>query len=111
MSKHETTEAIINRAAQALLGAAPSGSRVILFGSHARGLAHPDSDLDFLVVEPKVNDRFYEIVRLRRAVDKALDNIVQPVDLVVMDSERFVQKSAVPNTIAHEAATYGRVYE
>lgn len=111
MNKHETTDTIISRAAQALLAAAPSGSRVILFGSHARGFANPDSDLDFLVVEPKVNNRFYEIIRLRRAVDMALNNMAQPVDLMVMDSERYVQKSVVPNTIAHEAATYGRVYE
>lgn len=45
---------------------------VILFGSHARGEANPDSDLDFLVVEdgPFGPDRSRraEMVRLLRSV-------------------------------------------
>jgi predicted nucleotidyltransferase len=38
---------------------------VILFGSHARGEAGPQSDLDLLVVEPAVDDPVKESVRLR----------------------------------------------
>jgi predicted nucleotidyltransferase len=41
---------------------------VILFGSHARGDAGPGSDLDFLVVEPSVDDPAGESVRLRRTL-------------------------------------------
>lgn len=102
---------IIDEAAQALLAAAPAGSRVILFGSHARGLAREDSDLDFLVVEPSTVNRFTESVRLRKSVDQALGGIVQPVDVIVTDKERFIRNATVPNTLAYEAATYGRVYE
>ncbi len=102
---------IIEQATQALLAAAPAGSRVILFGSHARGLAREDSDLDFLVVEPNVVNRFTESVRLRKSVDQALGGIAQPMDVIVIDREQFMRKATVPNTLAYEAATYGRVYE
>lgn len=104
-------EQIIEKSVQALLAAAPKGSCVILFGSHARGLAHPESDLDFLVVEPKVENRFDEILRLRKAVRNALGDIIQPIDLIVTDEARFRRKSTVPNTLAYEAAMHGVVYE
>lgn len=39
-----------------MLEAAPPETRVILFGSHARGEANEHSDLDFLVIEPSVED-------------------------------------------------------
>jgi predicted nucleotidyltransferase len=104
-------EQVIDTAVKALIDAAPAGTRVILFGSHARGLARPDSDLDFLVVEPEVKNRFEEILRLRQALGKALGTTIQPVDLMVTDTARFKKKATVPNTIAHEAATYGMVYE
>ena len=50
---------LIDEAARRIAAAAP-GARVILFGSHARGEAGPDSDVDLLVVEPRVADRFGE---------------------------------------------------
>jgi predicted nucleotidyltransferase len=101
----------IDVAARALLDAAPAGSRVILFGSHAKGTAHPDSDLDFLVIEPKVKDRFEEMFRLREAVDGVFGDEAQPVDVVVTDDEHFRRCQNVPNTLAFEAASAGRVYE
>lgn len=48
-------ERVIAEAGRRLAAAAP-GARVILFGSHARGDAALHSDLDFLVVEPEVDD-------------------------------------------------------
>ncbi len=49
-------DAVIHEAGRRMLQAAPPGSRVILFGSHARGEASEHSDLDFLVIEPTVQD-------------------------------------------------------
>jgi len=98
-------------AARALLDAAPAGSRVILFGSYATGTAGPNSDLDFLIVESKVHDRFGEMVRLREAVEAVLGDVVLPVDVIVTDEEQFCRSENTPNTLAFEAAREGRVYE
>lgn len=49
-------EAVIEEAGRRLLQAVPAGARVILFGSRARGEAGERSDLDFLVIEPVVQD-------------------------------------------------------
>lgn len=100
----------IQEAADALLAAAPAGSRVVLFGSFARGTQRPDSDLDFLVIEPAVQDRFAETHRLRRAVEAAFGDTVQPVDIIVTDEARFLRSKDTPNTLAYEAATSGRTY-
>ncbi len=42
--------------------------RVIVFGSYGRGDAGPDSDLDIMVIERRVDNRGEEMVRLRQAV-------------------------------------------
>lgn len=61
-------EATIVEAGARLTLAAGSSAEVILFGSHARGDAGPNSDLDFLVIQPTVTDELGEAVRLRRTL-------------------------------------------
>jgi len=89
-----------------LLQAAPPGSWVILFGSHARGDARPDSDLDFLVIEPTLARRHEEMVRLR----EALRPLRIPVDVLVTSRERFEYWRQTPNTVYFDAANEGRPY-
>src|ERR1051326_3768664 len=43
--------------------------RIILFGSHVRGEARLDSDLDLLVVLPSVTDKRQAAVEIRRALN------------------------------------------
>ena len=97
----------IKKAVDLLLRAAPPGSKVILFGSYARGQADPQSDLDFVVVEPKVGDRFGEMVRLR--------DVLRPlgiaVDVLVVSAKVFEEWRDTPNTVIYEAAREGKVYE
>jgi predicted nucleotidyltransferase len=83
-------QATIERAVDSLLEAAPDGSRVILFGSHARGDARPDSDLDFLVIEPRVADHRAEMVRLHHV----LQPMRVPVDVPVTCRFRGVARYA-----------------
>jgi uncharacterized protein len=96
----------LERAAEMLLEAAPAGSRVILFGSHARGEAGPRSDVDFLVVEPEVTNRMGEMVRLA----EVLRPLRVPADVLVTSAERFEYWRDTPNTLIYRAAREGRVY-
>jgi len=97
-------EATITEAGRRIAAAAPT-ARVILFGSHARGEAHADSDVDFLVIEPKVEDRHREWSRLRRA----LGDIQVPVDIVVLDKTLAARRAKVPGTMVYHAFRDGRV--
>jgi predicted nucleotidyltransferase len=97
---------LIDRAAQRLLEAAPSGSRVILFGSQARSGATDQSDADFLVIEPDLRDRHAEMVRLRQL----LRPLRIPVDVLVVSRSVFEEWKDMPNTILFDAAREGREY-
>ena len=87
------------------LVAAAQPSRIILFGSHARGDADDHSDVDLLVVQPAVNDRYEEMVRLNRA----LQGLLMPVDLLVVSEQEFEHRSSTPGTVEHTARREGRV--
>jgi predicted nucleotidyltransferase len=95
---------LIDEAARRIAAAAP-GSRVILFGSHARGEPGPDSDVDLLVIEPRVEDRFAEIVRLQRV----LAPLRLPADVIVVSEAHAEEWGDVASTMLHDALREGRV--
>ncbi|MGC9995561.1 MAG: nucleotidyltransferase domain-containing protein [Terriglobia bacterium] len=98
-------EATIQQAVELLRQAAP-GATVIVFGSCARGEITEDSDLDVLVVEPKVTSRLEEMVRLR----EVLRPLGMPADVLVASKDTFEYWVDTPNTIYHEVAREGRVF-
>lgn len=101
----------IQEAAEALLDAAPPGSKVILFGSYATGRWRTESDLDFLVVEPEPANRLQEMVRLRLALDRVIGPYLIPADVLVVSQDRFEQWRETPGTVYYDAATLGKAYE
>ena len=96
---------LIQQAGKALAQAAGVDSKVILFGSHARGDERSDSDVDFLVIEPTLPDRFGESVRLARLVGE----LGVPADVVVVSEDHAREWGAVRGTMIHDALTEGRL--
>ncbi len=97
-------DAVIAEAGRRLLAAAPPQSRVILFGSHARGDAGEHSDLDFLVIEPSVRDVVEETYRLRCMLDE-LDVFA---DVVLVSNDEADAWGDVYGSVIHAALSEGR---
>lgn len=79
--------------------------RVILFGSHARGTATPDSDVDLLVVMPVTGSRREKVVE----IGVALHSFAVAKDIVVTTPEDFAWRKEIPGTIERPAALEGKV--
>ncbi|MBC7620224.1 MAG: nucleotidyltransferase domain-containing protein [Candidatus Saccharibacteria bacterium] len=100
-----TQTTTLTSAVQALIEAAPDTEQIILFGSQARGDANAGSDWDFLVIEPTVENRAREMVRLRRA----LRPLRLAADVLVYSRAEVNEWSQQPGTALYWAAKEGRV--
>ncbi len=97
----------IQSAVKRMVAAASSPSRVILFGSYARGTAKEGSDLDLMVVEQELTDKAGEYLRLRGALGRVAPGV--GVDLLLYPLAEFERRSQVPGTILFEARMEGKV--
>ncbi|HEV7667846.1 MAG TPA: nucleotidyltransferase domain-containing protein [Thermoanaerobaculia bacterium] len=79
--------------------------RIILFGSHARGEAGADSDVDLLVVMPFLGSKLEKQIEIRLA----LRGISVPKDIVVTSPEEFRWRQEIPGTIERPAAREGKI--
>ncbi|MGH8563857.1 MAG: nucleotidyltransferase domain-containing protein [Gammaproteobacteria bacterium] len=79
--------------------------RIILFGSHGRGDAGPDSDVDLLIVMPVAGSRREKAVE----IGVALDDIRLPKDIIVTTPEDFEWRKQIAGTIERPAAREGKV--
>jgi predicted nucleotidyltransferase len=79
--------------------------RIILFGSHARGTAGPDSDVDLLVVMPVEGNKRAKQLEIRMA----LHDIRVPKDIIVTTPQDFAWRKETIGTIERPAAREGKV--
>lgn len=79
--------------------------KIILFGSHARGNATEDSDLDFLVLMSFQGRR----IDLCADLLKALAGFGVSKDVMVLTPDEYERKKDIPGTVAYPASREGRV--
>jgi len=79
--------------------------RIILFGSHARGDAGPESDIDLLVVLPQVANKRLAAVALRRI----LADLPVCKDVVVRTPEEIALRGNLVGTVLRPALREGQV--
>jgi len=80
-------------------------SRIVLFGSMARGDARPDSDIDLLVVMPNLPSRHRTTADALRAIGP-LD---RDVDVLAVSESEVHARGTLPGTAIHDALTEGKV--
>ena len=74
-------------------------SKIILFGSLARGEENPDSDIDLCVLTPITDRRPVDIsIELRQ---KLFNVGVIPLDILTYHQERFFEHAARSASFAH----------
>ena len=66
--------------------------KLILFGSHARGEANPDSDIDLLAVLKKPVSQVQEISNMSELCVKILLDYDELVSIIPMSEDRFNAK-------------------
>ena len=79
--------------------------KIILFGSRARGVAAPDSDVDLLVVMEVVSSKRRQAVQ----IDLALADRTFPLDLIVVTPEEFEKYRDVVGHVVYPAVREGKV--
>ena len=82
-------------------------AEVRLFGSHARGEARPESDIDLLITVPDDwlahHNRFEVLDRLRWR----LSDPRRPVDLLLFSRTQVAQQQALRSSVVYQAYTHG----
>jgi predicted nucleotidyltransferase len=85
--------------------AAANPVKVILFGSRAREMARPGSDIDLLIIEPDPVAQHQEAVRLRRL----LRDFQFPIDIIVVGQSFAERYWDIPGSVLYPAFREGKV--
>jgi predicted nucleotidyltransferase len=80
-------------------------ARIVLFGSHAYGKPTPDSDVDLLVVSPRVRRNGERLsVQIRHAIPRSF-----PLDLLVRTPKEVAHRLRLGDTFMHEVMEKGKL--
>ena len=79
--------------------------RIVLFGSHAKGKAGPDSDVDILVIMPFSGSKREKQIE----IGVALHDIRIPMDIIVATPEEVERRKHIVGTIIRPALRDGEV--
>lgn len=94
-----TRRTILNQVAD-LIKKQYTGSRVLLFGSSARGDDNAESDIDLCIIVNNPEERLIEISRKIRKV--AFPLLHKGMDILVYDKETFKERAALSLTMEAE---------
>jgi uncharacterized protein len=78
--------------------------KVMLFGSHARGEAGEDSDVDLLVVLGSEGQSIQKAVEIRLSLDHAI-----PIDVLVRTPEEIARRRSIGDMLIREILEKGVV--
>jgi predicted nucleotidyltransferase len=106
LEKLAPTQEKVNEAVRAAVEVA-NPSRVILFGSWARGEARWDSDLDMAVLMPDWAEP--RLAEIRRALRHKLDTVPMTIDLVIATEEFANRFRGEVNSIYRQILLDGQV--
>ena len=98
-----TAEAIISTMVNRIVGRFQP-SRVVLFGSQARGTANELSDVDLLVVMGNAADKRQAAVEIRRS----LGDLPVSKDIIVATPDEIESRGHVVGTVLHAALREGK---
>jgi predicted nucleotidyltransferase len=98
------SEKLINEIVTRVVEAA-NPTRVILFGSHARGDAGPDSDIDLLIIVAETGSRRELAIKTRTA----LREVKRPFDIIIAEEEDVRFYGDTPGTVLYPALREGVV--
>jgi uncharacterized protein len=79
--------------------------KIILFGSLARGEEHSDSDIDLIVVLPKVENKHAAAVAIRRATA----GLPVPLDVIAVDPDEIRRHGDAIGSVLRPALKEGEV--
>src|SRR5262245_40640268 len=103
-ARRTTTQAHIDRMVKRIVKRFQP-EKVILFGSHARGDAGQDSDVDLLIVLDLEGSKVEKCLEIRGA----LHDFLIPLDIIVTTPEEFAWRKDVVGTIEWPASREGKV--
>jgi uncharacterized protein len=78
--------------------------KIILFGSHARGTAGKDSDVDLLVIAPFDGTGFRQSLKILNRLD-----VRMPIDLIAYRPEDVERRYIEGDPLVREALDHGKV--